>query len=133
MIKKRITTPTIKDANPNTGSQCLRAGDMVFISGQIAHEDGKVVAPGDALAQCRHVFQRMRALVEAAGGGMEDIVSLTIYLTDIRNREATRTARAEVFKDPAPTASVVGGVDLAFEGVLVEIDGIAVLPSQGGR
>ncbi len=128
MVTKRITTSTIKDANPSIGSQCLRVDNMVFISGQIAYDEGRVVGLGDPLAQCRHIFQRMRTLVEAAGGTMNDIVSMTIYLKDIRFREATRTARAEIFRDPAPTASVVGGVDLAFEDVLLEIDAIAVLP-----
>jgi 2-iminobutanoate/2-iminopropanoate deaminase len=129
MARQRISAAQVKEgSNPNVGSQCLKVGNLVFISGQIAHNHGELVGKGDALQQCRQIFSNMRALMEAAGGSLDHVAQMTIYLSDIRYREATRIARGEVFKDPAPTASVVGGVDLAFEDLLVEIDAIAVLP-----
>jgi enamine deaminase RidA (YjgF/YER057c/UK114 family) len=129
MQRQRISAAPVREGtNPNVGSQCLRVGNLVFVSGQIAHENGQLVGKGDALEQCRQAFRNIRALIEAAGGSLDHVTQLTIYLSDIRHREVTRAARAEFFKDPAPTASVIGGVDLAFDDLLVEIDAIAVLP-----
>jgi 2-iminobutanoate/2-iminopropanoate deaminase len=132
MIKRqRISAAQVKEGtNPNIGSQCLRIGNLLFVSGQIAHENGQLVGKGDAIEQCRQALRNVRALVEAAGGSLDHVAQMTIYLADIRHRDATRTARAEFFKEPAPTASVIGGVDLAFDDLLVEIDAIAVLPES---
>ena len=63
----------------------------------------------------------------AAGGTLDDVVSLDIFLTDIRYRPAAGQARAEFFNDPGPSGTVVGGVALAFEGLLVEMSARAVL------
>ncbi len=59
---------------------------------------------------------------------MDHVVSLNVFLSDIRHRQAAIDARAEFFTAPGPSATVVGGVDFAFEGLLVEISAIAVLP-----
>lgn len=126
MQRQRISAAPVREgANPNIGSQCLKVGNLVFVSGQIAHDNGQLVGKGDALEQCGQALRNVQALVEAAGGSLEHVAQLTIYLSDIRHREATRTARAEFFKGPAPAASVIGGVDLAFDDLLVEIDAMA--------
>ena len=59
---------------------------------------------------------------------IDDVVALDIFLTDIRYRQAAFDARAEFFNGPGPAGTVVGGVSLAFEGLLVEISARAVLP-----
>ena len=61
------------------------------------------------------------------GGTMDDVVSLNIFLSDIRYRQAAIDARREFFSAPGPSATVVGGVDFAFEDLLVEISAIAIL------
>jgi len=58
---------------------------------------------------------------------MDDVVSLNIFLSDIRYRQAAIDARAEIFAEPGPSATVVGGVDFAFEDLLVEISAIAII------
>ena len=129
MQKKRITTRQVKEPPPKTWSQCLRMGDLVFISGQVAYDArGRLVGRGNPLAQCRQAFRNMRALVEAAGGTMDQIVRMTVWLTDIRHRPLLLRARAEAFRGDFPTVTLVGGVDLAFDELLVEIDAIAVVP-----
>jgi len=130
MPRERISFPDIPDPDDaRVGSQCIRAGSMLFISGQIAYRNGKLAVPaGDALEQCRQTLRNVQAFIEEAGGSMDNIVALDIFLRDIRFRQAAIKARSEFFVAPGPSATVVGGVDFAFEDILVEISAIAVLP-----
>lgn len=128
MPRENITIPNVAEpADARAGSQCIRDGRLVFISGQIAYDNGKLVGRGDPLEQCRQCFRHIDAFVTAAGGTMDDIVSLNIFLSDIRFRQASFDTRAEVFNAPGPSATVVGGVDFAFDDLLVEISAMAVL------
>jgi len=117
----------IEPADPQAGSQCIRKGNLLFISGQIALDNGELVGPDDPLEQCRQCLRHIESFVSAAGGTLDDVVSLDIFLADIRYRPAAGQARAEFFNEPGPSATVVGGVNLAFEGLLVEISAQAVL------
>lgn len=117
----------IEPADPQAGSQCIRKGNLLFISGQIALDNGELVGPDDPLEQCRQCLRHIESFVSAAGGTLDDVVSLDIFLADIRYRPAAGQARTEFFNEPGPSATVVGGVDLAFEGLLVEISAQAVL------
>ena len=117
----------IEPADPQAGSQCIRKGNLLFISGQIALYNGELVGPNDPLEQCRQCLRHIESYVSTAGGTLDDVVSLDIFLADIRYRPAAGQARAEFFNEPGPSATVVGGVDLAFEGLLVEISAQAVL------
>ena len=118
-----VTEPS----DPRAGSQCIRKGNLLFISGQIALDNGELVGPDDPLEQCRQCLRHIESYVSAAGGTLDDVVSLDIFLADIRHRPAAGQARTEFFNEPGPSATVVGGVDLAFEGLLVEISAQAVL------
>ncbi len=128
MARENISIANVAEpADARAGSQCIRQGDLLFISGQIAYDNGALVGLGDPLEQCRQCFRHIAAFVSAAGGSMDDVVSLNIFLSDIRFRQASFEARAEVFAAPGPTATVVGGVDFAFDDLLVEISAIAML------
>ena len=118
-----VTEPS----DPRAGSQCIRKGNLLFISGQIALDNGELVGPNDPLEQCRQCLRHIESYVSTAGGTLDDVVSLDIFLADIRHRPAAGQARTEFFNEPGPSATVVGGVDLAFEGLLVEISAQAVL------
>lgn len=130
MLRERISVPEIFEPDDaRVGSQCIRANNMLFISGQIAYWNGKLAAPADdALEQCRQTLRNIQALVTFAGGSMGNVVSLDIFLRDIDYRAAAIKARSEFFDAPGPSATVVGGVDFAFEDLLVEISAVAVLP-----
>jgi enamine deaminase RidA (YjgF/YER057c/UK114 family) len=111
----------------------LGAGDqLIFVSGQVATNDrGQVIAPGDAGAQCEVVLDRMRQVLACAGGGLENLVSVIIYLTDIRRDFPQVSAiRNKVLSDPPPTSTLVEVKNLAEPGCLVEISGIAALRAQ---
>ncbi len=126
--RENISIPNVGEpADPSAGSQCIRKGDLLFISGQISMDNGELVGPNDPLEQCRQCLRHIESFVTAAGGTMDDVVSLDIFLTDIRYRPQAGEARAEFFNAPGPSATLVGGVDLAFEGLLVEISARAVL------
>lgn len=128
MPRENISIPNVAEpADGRAGSQCIRDGNQLFISGQISYDNGELVGLGDPLEQCRQCFRHIDAFVTAAGGTMDDVVSLNIFLSDIRFRQASFDARAEVFNAPGPTATVVGGVDFAFDDLLVEISAIATL------
>lgn len=126
--RQNITIPNVAEPpDARAGSQCIRKGNLIFISGQISMDNGELVGPNDPLEQCRQCLRHIESYVTAAGGTLDDVVSLDIFLTDIRYRPAAGQARIEFFSDPGPSATVVGGVDLAFEGLLVEISARAVL------
>jgi|TARA_B100000446_G_scaffold6971_1_gene6815 2-iminobutanoate/2-iminopropanoate deaminase len=126
--RENISIPNVAEpSDPQAGSQCIRKGNLLFISGQIALDDGELVGPNDPLEQCRQCLRHIESYVSTAGGTLDDVVSLDIFLADIRYRPAAGQARAEFFNEPGPSATVVGGVDLAFEGLLVEISAQAVL------
>ncbi|MBX2884270.1 MAG: RidA family protein [Granulosicoccus sp.] len=128
MTRKNITIPNVAEPDDGrVGSQCIQAGNQLYISGQIAYDNGALVGAGDPLTQCRICFKHIESFVTAAGGTMDNVVSLNIFLSDIRYRQAAIDARAEVFSAPGPSATVVGGVDFAFEDLLIEISAIAVL------
>ena len=128
MTRENISIPNVGEpADPRAGSQCIRKGELLFVSGQIAFDNGELVGPEDPLEQCRQCLRHIESYVVAAGGTLDDVVSLDIFLTDIEFRPAAGQARSEFFNEPGPSATVVGGVDLAFDGLLVEISARAVL------
>lgn len=100
--------------------------NMVFISGQIAQDnEGKAIAPGDAKAQTRCVIEKMQLILGEAGMTLDDVMSTTVYLQDLSDYAAMNAAYVEFFKKDFPARATVRA-DLAGEGLLVEISGIAV-------
>lgn len=134
MQRERLSVAGIAEPDDaRVGSQCIRAGDLLFISGQIAYHQGQLVGRGDALEQCRQTLRNIQGFVVAAGATLDAVVSLNIFLSDIRYRSAAIQARAEFFAAPGPSATVVGGVTFAFEDLLVEISAIAVLSNRQSK
>jgi len=128
MKRQSISIPNVGEPDPaSVASQCCKIDNYIFISGQISMDNGELVGPNDPLEQCRQCLRHIRDYMTAAGGSMDDVVSLDIFLTDIRYRQAAFDARAEFFNAPGPSGTVVGGVALAFEGLLVEISARAIL------
>lgn len=128
MAKTVITPPTM--AAPNGYSYAIKkSGTPVFISGQVALDgQGKLVGEGDAAAQTEQVFQNLRTVVEACGGTLDDIVKITIFVTDPAYRPAVAAARLKYFKEgqwPASTYLVVAA--LAVPQMLVEVEAVAML------
>jgi 2-iminobutanoate/2-iminopropanoate deaminase len=90
--------------------------------------DGRLVGGEDVVAQTRQVFENMRAVLEAAGCGFEDVVKVTVFLTDVDDRARINPVRMEVFGDARPASTLVEVPRLAVEGAKVEIECVAVVP-----
>jgi len=108
-------------------SQAVKHGQMVFLSGQIPLDPatGEVVE-GGIEAQARRAFDNLKAVVEAAGGTLEDVVRLGLYLTDLGQFAAVNAVMAEYFTAPYPARSTIEVAGLP-KGVPFEVDAILVL------
>jgi 2-iminobutanoate/2-iminopropanoate deaminase len=111
-------------------TDAVRAGDLLFVSGVVAVDrDGRLVGGDDVVAQTRQVFENIRAVLAAAGCSFEDVVKVTIFLTDADERPLINPVRQEVFGTARPASTLVEVPRLAVEGARVEIECVAVVPS----
>ena len=110
-----------------TYSQAVRAGDTVYMSGQIPFDPatGDLVS-GDIEAEIRRVFDNLKAVAEAAGGTLGHAVKLTVFLTDMANFPKVNEVMATYFKTPYPARAAVGVASLP-RGARVEIECILSL------
>lgn len=107
------------------------AGMVVAVSGQVPVDaEGRLVGEDDAAAQVRQVFRNLQAALGAAGAGLEHVVKLTVFLTDLADLPAFREARDE-FLDPQrlPASSLVRVAGLVHPAFRAEIDALAVVPA----
>ena len=129
--REQIVSPEMDNATATKLSYAygIRTDNIVWIAGQVARDAaGNLIGEGDAEAQAEQCLTNMRAIIEAAGGTMDDIVRMVIYLTDRSYRPAVGTVRARIFHEPfLPTTTLVIVAGLALPEYLVEIEGVAVL------
>jgi reactive intermediate/imine deaminase len=108
-----------------------RVGDLVVISGQAAiDESGAVVGVGDFDAQAAQVFANLKSVLEAAGSGMDKIVKVNIYLTDMSHFPKIVELRAKYFKQPWPADTIVGVTALALPELMIEIEATALVHGE---
>lgn len=108
-------------------SQAVRVGNTVYLSGQIPFEPASMeLVSGDIQAEARRVFDNLRAVCEAAGGSLGQIVRVGIYLTDLGDFGAVNEVMAEHFTAPYPARSTIGVASLP-RGVRIEIDAVMVI------
>ena len=108
-------------------SQAVRRGDTVYLSGQIALDpDTGLLIEGDVEAQARRAFDNLRAVCEAAGGTLDDVVRLGLYLTDLDQFARVNAVMSEYFDAPFPARSTIGVASLP-RGAQFEVDAIVVL------
>jgi 2-iminobutanoate/2-iminopropanoate deaminase len=103
-------------------TDAVRAGGFLYVSGIVAVDgDGRLVGGDDVVAQARQVFENMRAVLAAGGCRFEDVVKVTVFLTDIDDRPRINPVRHEVFVE-VPR--------LAVPGAKVEIECVAAVPPE---
>ena len=108
-------------------SQATRAGDMVFLSGQIPLDPNSgLIVEGDITEQARQAFANLRAVCQAAGGSFDDIVRVGLYLTDLSEFAAVNAVMQDVFSAPYPARSTIE-VSALPRGAKFEVDAIMVL------
>ena len=109
-------------------SSAVRAGDLLFISGQVAADpDGRIVAPGDSRGQAAHVFDGVQALVEEAGGSMDDVLELITFHKDIRDLGEVAEVAAKYLPKDAPAWTAIGSHGTYEPGQLINMKAIAHL------
>jgi reactive intermediate/imine deaminase len=118
------------DAAPQaigTYSQAVKAGDTVYLSGQIPLDPESMELVGGGIEnQIKQVFENLKAVCEAAGGSLQDIVKLNIFLTDLGNFATVNEVMATYFQTPYPARAAIGVAALP-KGADVEMDGIVIL------
>ena len=125
---KAISTPEAPAAI-GTYSQAVRAGDTVYLSGQIPLDpaSGQMVQ-GEFEDRVRRVFDNLRAVCRAAGGDFNRVVRVTVYLTDLANFAKVNEVMSAYFKEPYPARAAVGVASLP-RGADVEVDAVLYLGS----
>ena len=106
-------------------------GNQVFVAGMTARSGAEVVGGDSMYGQSKAIFDKIRHLMEAAGGRMDDIVKVVIYVTDIKRREEVWKARREAFTGDFPVSTLVEVRALAAPELLVEVEAIAILGAGG--
>jgi len=126
VVKQAIHTGAAPEAI-GTYSQAIKVGQTVFISGQIPLEPGTMHIIDEGIrAQTHRVFNNLAAVVQEGGGNLDDVVKLTVFLTDLSDFTVVNEVMAEHFNPPYPARAVVGVAALP-KGVPIEIDAIAHL------
>lgn len=126
-MKKHIISTPLAPAAIGTYSQAVKIGDTVYLSGQIALvPETMQIVEGDISVQIRRVFDNLKAVAEASGGGFADIVKLNVFLTDLGNFPIVNEIMAEYFQQPYPARAAVGVAALP-RGVGVEMDAVLVI------
>jgi enamine deaminase RidA (YjgF/YER057c/UK114 family) len=128
-MAKTIVNPPTMPAPTGYSYAIKKSGTPVFISGQVALDaDGKLVGENDAEAQTEQVLKNLETVVKACGGTLDDVVKITVFVTDPSYRPAVAAARLKWFKQgewPASTYLVVSA--LAVPTMLVEIEAVAMI------
>ena len=136
----RATTPEIKTALPTPpavaapalGSQALRVGRALYITGQLGVDSTGALAGSDLRLQAERAFANLGAVLQAAGASLRDVTALTIYVVNYRpvDLETIRNAGAAYFGANAPIATVVGVQSLGRDGALISIGATAAMSSR---
>ena len=122
----RFTSSKVKEPAPNLWSNCIVCDGIAYIAGLTSRDDDGVTINGlDEYEQSKIIFEKHKALIEAAGGKMADFTKLTIFVTRIQNNKKVWKARAEFFEGDFPACSLVEVSKLANPNIYVEIEGIA--------
>ena len=118
------------DVPPPKGaySPGVRAGDLLFVSGQVPRDPrtGELVGGEDFAAQARQVLANVRGVLEASGASLRDVVSVTVWITDVDDWGTWDTVYREHFTPPFPARAVVGA---SLRGIKVEMAAVAYVPA----
>jgi len=125
-MKREIIETDKAPRLPLPFSQGVRLGNLVFISGQGPIDPVTLEVKGDIEAQTERMLENIKAILEAAGTDLGNVVSTTVYLTDLKNFEGMNEVYRKYFpRDPPPRATVQAGL---LRGMLVEMQCIAAIP-----
>jgi 2-iminobutanoate/2-iminopropanoate deaminase len=125
--KNRILSAKVGEPAEGMWSNCLRIDDLIFVSGLTARGlDGKTIEGENEYEQSQVIFTKIKNLVEEAGAQMDDVVKMTIYVTNMAENHHVWKARKEFFTGDFPACTLVEVSALANPQILVEIEAIAI-------
>src|SRR5436190_24349260 len=130
MPKTQIVSPKIRQPSGHFSQATMieARGSLVFISGMTARRaDGSIVGIGDIEAQTRPVCENVKFAVEQAGGAMDDICRVDVYVRNMEHFDQIHKVRREYFKSPAPASTMVEICKMTSPDYLIEINAIAVI------
>ena len=123
MKAQRVTSKHLNEPAPGTWSNCRVYGNQFFIAGKTAGDgNGGLFGDGSTYSEAKETFTKIKHLVEAAGGKMNDVIRVDIYVTDIKQREEVWKARREFFSGDFPTSTLVEVRALATPQLVVEVN-----------
>jgi reactive intermediate/imine deaminase len=126
-MSKQIVSTSAAPAAIGPYSQAVRAGNTLWLSGQVPLDPvTKELVQGDIETQTRRVFDNIKAVVAAGGANLDDVVKVTIFLTDLSHFALVNKVMAEYFREPYPARSTVGVAALP-RGAQVEVECIVAL------
>lgn len=126
---KRLRLPEQLPEPISHFTDAVIADGWLWISGIIAvDKSGNLIGGDDVVAQTQRVFENIKAVLDAAGAGFEDVVKVTLYLIRIEDRAAINTVRRKFFGESRPASTLVEVSALAVKGALVEVEAVARLP-----
>jgi reactive intermediate/imine deaminase len=131
-MKQQITTDklAIPNGHFSQATTIEASGKLVFISGMTARRrDGSIAGIGDIEAQTRQVCENVKAAVEAAGGTLDDVVRVDVYVRNMEHFPIIHKVRREYFNEPVPASTMVEVSKMTSPDYLIEITAIAVLPN----
>lgn len=127
-MKRQIIQTDAAPAAIGTYSQAVRIGDTVYLSGQIPLQPATMeLIEGDMELQVRQVFDNLTAVAQAAGGSLDDVAKLNVFLTDLSHFPLVNQVMSEYFNEPYPARAAIGVAGLP-KGAEVEMDAILHLP-----
>ena len=128
MSKQRIRANTVGEPPEGTWSNCLVIDRHVYIAGMTSRSDEFDKIVGDnAYEQSKAIFDKIKALIDAAGGTMSDIVKVNVFLTDVNDRQQVWEARREYFGGDFPVSTLLEISKLVHPDMLVEIEAVGIL------
>lgn len=115
---------------PMFSADAIRYGDLLFVSGCVPIDaEGNLVGRGDLEAQTRKVMENMKAVLEASGTDFTHVLKTTVFVTEIGRRKVADEIRREYFGERPPASTILEVTALTVEGIEIEIDAIAAIPS----
>ena len=112
---------------PRWYSHAVRAGNTIYVAGQVAYDKQKRLVPGGFEAQAVQALENLKQVLEQAGASLKDVVKMNTYMKDIKDLPQYREIRERYFPPPFPVHTTAQIVSLASPDLLIEIEAVAVI------
>jgi 2-iminobutanoate/2-iminopropanoate deaminase len=110
-------------------TDAVRFGDTLYISGVPPLDEAGKVVKGDAAAQTEQIFKNMKKMLAAVGADFSDVLKVTVYMTNVKDRTSINPVRQKYFGGAKLASTLIGVKELAIPGMMVEIDAVVGLPA----